>query len=523
MTGPRELEVPRERGDPLRVRQRDLDGGGPGELQGAAHPGTEPELEDHLERQPLGNQLPRVLRPGVLTREQPVHVLAAVQVGRDDGGQPLGRARLGDHVRDQVVQVRRTAAIVQDRRDERAEGEGVGAAGDEPGAVRRVLHRVVEQQRLALRVLELPAGEQLGDGDRGQAGQARAEEPGAVVHPARRAPVMLGGVDAILVVPDVAEHRYVDDVTAEVLGGVQRADAVTGGVEHEDGDRAGLAGRAGGDLFVGRGDQRPDQALAGHRRAVDLRRVRHQLLRVLLRGKRRPSGTAAVTAVHGGQRLAGDPALGGLRLRARLPEPGEPRVRADDPEQPAERPDPQVRLDMQERPGHVVRVPGLREQRDEPRERGRRLLREAPERLTPVVGTLPGQQVQHLAGCGRPVAEHVHQRVREDVSPQHPPEFRRVGDLLAGDELGDLRHRLVVHTRVAQPREFLRRRERKRVVDLAEELLGGQPLLGDHRVLAERGAEDLLGDLPDAFLVPALPQRGGCRDRADVSERLAGL
>ena len=185
----------------------DLDGGGPGELQGAALPGAEPELQDHLERQPLGDQLPRVLRPGVLAGEQPVHVLAAVQVGRDHGGQPLRRARLGDHIRDQVVQVRRAAAVVQDRRDERAEGEGVGAAGDEPGPVRRVLHRVVEQQRLALRVLELAAGEQLGDGDRGQAGQARAEEPGAVVHPAGRAPVVLGGVDAILVVPDVTEHR----------------------------------------------------------------------------------------------------------------------------------------------------------------------------------------------------------------------------------------------------------------------------------------------------------------------------
>ena len=425
--GASELEVPGERGDSRRVRQRDLDGGGPGELQGAAHPGTEPELEDHLEGQPLGDQPPRVLRPRVLTREQPVHVLAAVQVGRDDGGQPPGRARLGDHVRDQVVEVRRAAAVVQDRRDERTEGEGVGAAGDEPGAVRRVLYRVVEQQRLALRVLELPAGEQLGDGDRGQAGQARAEEPGTVVHPAGRAPVVLGGVDAILVVPYVPQHRYVGDVMAKILGGVQRADAVAGGVEHEDGDRAGLAGRAGGDLFACRGDQRPDETLAGHRRAVDLRRVRHQLVRVLLRGKRRPAGTAAVTAVHGGQRLAGDPALRGLRLRAHLPEPGEPRVRADDPEQPAERPDPQVRLDMQERPGHVVRVPGHGEQRDEPRECGRRLPRGAPERLTPGIGALPGQQIQHLAGGGRFVAEHVHQRVREDVSPQHPPQLRRVG------------------------------------------------------------------------------------------------
>ena len=198
-----ELEILRERGDPPRVRKRDLDGGGPGELQGAAHPGTEPELQDHLEGQPLGDQLPRVLRPRVLAREQPIHVLAAVQVGWDHGGQPLRRARLADHIRDQVVQVRRAAAVVQDRRDERTEGEGIGAAGDEPGAVRRVLYRVIEQERLALRVLKLTAGEQLGDGDRGQAGQARTEEPATVVHPACRAPVVLGRVHAILVVPDV--------------------------------------------------------------------------------------------------------------------------------------------------------------------------------------------------------------------------------------------------------------------------------------------------------------------------------
>ena len=181
-----------------------------------------------------------------------------------------------------------------------------------------------------------------------------------------------------------------------------------------------------------------------------------------------------------------------------------------------------MRLDVQERQGHVVRVPGLGKQRHEPRQRGRRLPREAPERLAPVVGTLAGQQVQHLIGRGRPVAEHVHQRVRQDVRPQHPPELRRVRDLLTGDELDDLRHRLLVHPRIAQHRELLRRRKRKRVVDLPEEPLRRQPLLGDHRVLAELDPEDLLGDLPDALLVPALPQRGGRRHRADLPQRPAG-
>ena len=35
---------------------------------------------------------------------------------------------------------------------------------------------------------------------------------------------MLGGIDAILVVPQVTEYRYIDDVLAEILGGGQRPD-----------------------------------------------------------------------------------------------------------------------------------------------------------------------------------------------------------------------------------------------------------------------------------------------------------
>ena len=169
-----------------------------------------------------------------------------------------------------------------------------------------------------------------------------------------------------------------------------------------------------------------------------------------------------------------------------------------------------------------VRVPGLGKQRDEPRQRGRRLPGEAPERLTPVVGTLAGQQVQYLVGRGWPIAEHVHQRMHQDVRPQHPPELRRVRHLLPGDELDDLRYRLAVHPRVAEHRELLRRRKRQRVVDIPEERLRPQPLLGDHRVLAELDPEDLLGDLPDALLVPALTERGGRRDRADLPQRPAG-
>ena len=59
----------------------------------------------------------------------------------------VGRVR--DHVGDEIVQRGLPAwMVIQHGREQRAKREGVRAAGDEPGAVGGVLHRVVEQERL---------------------------------------------------------------------------------------------------------------------------------------------------------------------------------------------------------------------------------------------------------------------------------------------------------------------------------------------------------------------------------------
>ena len=88
-----------------RVVERDLGGGGTGQLQGAAVPGAQPELHDGGEGQPLADQLPG-LRGRRLSRRRagastpgPV-----VQVGRHHRGAAISGSRRGrDHVGDQVV------------------------------------------------------------------------------------------------------------------------------------------------------------------------------------------------------------------------------------------------------------------------------------------------------------------------------------------------------------------------------------------------------------------------------------
>ena len=109
------------------------------------------------------------------------------------------------------------------------------------------------------------------------------------------------------------------------------------------------------------------------------------------------------------------------------------------------------------------------------------------------------------------------------MATQHTPQFGRGESLLAGDGLSDRGHRLVVDSRVPEAPQFLRRGQRQAVIDRVEELLGRQPLLGDHRALRELGAENLLGDLPDLGLVTARTQRRRGRDRADLPERPARL
>ena len=430
----RDHEVPGEGGDPRRVVEDHLGGGGAGELQRAALPGAEPELQDHLEREPLADQPPGVRVALGFAGQQRVHLGAALQVRRDHGGQPLRVGRVRDHVGDEVVQRGLPArVVVQHGREQRAEREGVRAAGDEPGAVGGVLHRVVEQERL-LRVRELAAGEQLGDGHRGQAGQARAEEPGALVHVAGRAAVPLGGAAAFAVVPQVAEDEDAVGppplarlVGAGVAGRVERADAAAVGFEHQDHRGAALAGRARVG-FLGRGgDEGAHQALVGDGGPVDLLRVADQVLRVSFRRDGGPAGPAAVPAVDGGQRLARRAAEGGLGLGCGLPVPAERRPVADQPHDPAQRPDPQVGLDVQER----ASPSGARAIDSSAANRARAAATacgDCRERRAPAIGPLAGQVLEDLVRGRRLVAEDLDQRVGEDVPAQHPAElFRGTG------------------------------------------------------------------------------------------------
>ena len=100
-----DLHVAGERGDPVRVGERDFDGGRPGEFQGTALPGPQAEFEDHLEREPFGDQFPGLPGAGDLTAQHPVDIASSVQIRWHDGGQPFGIARLADDVGDQVVEV----------------------------------------------------------------------------------------------------------------------------------------------------------------------------------------------------------------------------------------------------------------------------------------------------------------------------------------------------------------------------------------------------------------------------------
>ena len=79
-----DLHVAGKRGDPVRVGERDFDGGRPGELQGTALPRPQAEFEDHLEREPFGDQFPGLSGAGDLTAQHPVHVSPSVQVRRHE-------------------------------------------------------------------------------------------------------------------------------------------------------------------------------------------------------------------------------------------------------------------------------------------------------------------------------------------------------------------------------------------------------------------------------------------------------
>ena len=210
-------------------------------------------------------------------------------------------------------------------------------------------------------------------------------------------------------------------VGTQVPGRVERPDPAAMRLKDGDPGRARLACGAGLGLLPGGGDEGADQALVGDGGLVDLLRVGLQVLRVTFQGDRGPAGAAAVTAVHGGQHVARRPAEGGLRLRRRFPVPAEGGPVADQPDDPAQRPEPQVGLDVQERP--VAGGAGVREERGEPGERDGRRAGVLPERRPPRVRATARQVFEDLVRCRRVVAEDPDERVGEDVAAQDVRQF----------------------------------------------------------------------------------------------------
>ena len=112
----------------------------------------------------------------------------------------------------------------------------------------------------------------------------------------------------------------------------------------------------------------------------------------------------------------------------------------------------------------------------------------------------------------------------EDVPAEHLAELFRRAAGLPGDQLGDPLHGGRIEPRVREGGQVLRVRQRQAVVDRAEEVAGRLPVLADHRVAGERGAEDLLGDVADRLgAARRLAQGRAGGHGADPAERPARL
>ncbi len=85
------------------------------------------------------------------------------------------------------------------------------------------------------------------------------------------------------------EHALSLGAFARILGRVERPDAAGVGRQHQHRQRTRLARSARADFLLGRRDERPDQALVGHGRPVDLLGIGDEGLRILLRRDRGPA------------------------------------------------------------------------------------------------------------------------------------------------------------------------------------------------------------------------------------------
>ena len=374
-------EVRGERGDPRRVVEHATSAAAV-RVSSSVRPCRErsPNSRTICERQPLADQLPRVPRRPVLAGQQRVHVRRVVQVRRHHRGQPLpGRSPSPIDVGDQVVR----ALAVRTGRARIAASSVRSEKAYDRLATNPARCAASCTESLNSSVLRSGPGSWPPVNSWVMATEARLARPA----PRKRMPSSMpqaghrscfGGVDAI------RSCRIVDrgPVIAAVAVPVRARGRAGGSGGHPGSSTCTLAA-------PGWPSRRPSTSSAVAAMSGRTRRLlRHRrpgrsspgrltsCLRVRLRGERRPAGPAAVPAVHRGQRLARHAAGRWSRVvRVGLPVPAERRARSlTAAEQPAQRPDPQVGLDVQERPGRVVRVRGPRQQRDEPRQgRGRRL------------------------------------------------------------------------------------------------------------------------------------------------------
>lgn len=371
-------------------------------------------FHDGGEGEPLPDELPGPEVTRAAPGQQPVHARLVVQVGRDDGGEGLRVLDGVEHVTDQVVEGQGLAGLVQVAREERAQREGERPVRHVSRTVGGVLGRVVEQEGLALLRFErdlLPC-EQLGHRRGGQSGQPGSEEAHRIVGVARGAALIDSGFVAGLLLGDRQDEAGIQQVSV-VLG--HRQPVRTLSAVQDQGRRLsasrrgpGLADRCQRVLLLrdsGGDEVAHPPLLPAHAGAPDLVVGHHQLLGIGLRGDGRPAGAAAVAAVHGGQPYARLPHGGvradrGLRpVRAgHVPDltalgllvalggccgqAGAPRAivlvpvelglaRADSAQDPADRPDPQVGLHVEQRARAALvrlRIAGSGQHGHEPRE-----------------------------------------------------------------------------------------------------------------------------------------------------------
>ncbi|MPM32560.1 hypothetical protein SDC9_79124 [bioreactor metagenome] len=290
------------------VRQRggqpgvDLGGHRSGELEGAAEPRLQAELQHGVEEQPAAcaPRRARLRRPGGIGVPERGEVGPVDHIGRQ---QPITAESvlpgLGEDGGDDGVEVDR---LVPDAGAQRgAQRQGVGAGLDEPGPVRRVLDAVGEDQRLLLGGVEVVGAEQARQRHRELGGDGRAEEADAVVLEAGGAGVLTGQVVGVL--SPVGEDRQVVAVLRLFAALIGRSQGQLAAANVEPAELA-VADRIGGQMIrLGRGglDQRPEAAAAGGVVGAD------PLVVVGECGARGPetdppAGPAAVAAVDGGER-----------------------------------------------------------------------------------------------------------------------------------------------------------------------------------------------------------------------------